>query len=102
MLPATKKSSALRENKNPASILFYGIETGMRYQLAGLADTACSVLIVLRRAFGAPLYLERVMGIEPTLEAWKATVLPLNYTRNSLGFAPATPTSAAMHASANR
>ena len=27
--------------------------------------------------------LERVMGIEPTLVAWEATVLPLNYTRNT-------------------
>lgn len=26
--------------------------------------------------------LERVMGIEPTLEAWEAAVLPLNYTRS--------------------
>ena len=25
--------------------------------------------------------LERVMGVEPTLSAWKAEVLPLNYTR---------------------
>ena len=25
--------------------------------------------------------VERVMGIEPTLEAWEAAVLPLNYTR---------------------
>jgi hypothetical protein len=25
--------------------------------------------------------LERVMGIEPTLFAWEAKVLPLNYTR---------------------
>ena len=25
--------------------------------------------------------LERVMGIEPTYSAWKAEVLPLNYTR---------------------
>jgi hypothetical protein len=34
----------------------------------------------------AKLYyiLERVMGIEPTLSAWKAEVLPLNYTRNQL------------------
>jgi hypothetical protein len=29
------------------------------------------------------LRLERVMGIEPTSSAWKAEVLPLNYTRNS-------------------
>ena len=27
--------------------------------------------------------LERVMGIEPTFEAWEAPVLPLNYTRFS-------------------
>ena len=27
------------------------------------------------------IFLERVMGIEPTLPAWKAGVLPLNYTR---------------------
>jgi hypothetical protein len=26
--------------------------------------------------------LERVMGIEPTQSAWKAEVLPLNYTRD--------------------
>jgi hypothetical protein len=26
--------------------------------------------------------MERVMGIEPTTLAWKARVLPLNYTRN--------------------
>jgi hypothetical protein len=30
----------------------------------------------------ANLY-ERVMGIEPTLSAWKAGILPLNYTRVS-------------------
>ncbi len=28
-----------------------------------------------------PTFLERVMGIEPTTSAWKAEVLPLNYTR---------------------
>ena len=36
------------------------------------------------------------MGIEPTLSAWKAEVLPLNYTRKKkmvgmTGFEPATP-----------
>ena len=35
--------------------------------------------------------LERVMGIEPTLEAWEAAVLPLNYTRESLPGTPAHP-----------
>ena len=38
-------------------------------------------------------YLERVMGIEPTWSAWKAEVLPLNYTRaffmvEGVGFEP--------------
>lgn len=28
--------------------------------------------------------MERVMGIEPTLPAWEAGVLPLNYTRRIL------------------
>ena len=27
--------------------------------------------------------MERVMGIEPTCSAWKADILPLNYTRGS-------------------
>ena len=35
----------------------------------------------------SPRNLERVMGIEPTLEAWEAPVLPLNYTREVFDFA---------------
>ena len=31
-----------------------------------------------------PTDMERVMGIEPTYPAWKAGVLPLNYTRASV------------------
>ena len=30
---------------------------------------------------GIPSDVERVMGIEPTRPAWKAGILPLNYTR---------------------
>ena len=30
--------------------------------------------------------LKRVMGIEPTYPAWKAGVLPLNYTRTAKAF----------------
>jgi hypothetical protein len=43
------------------------------------------------------------MGIEPTRPAWKAGVLPLNYTRNCVkvvgktGFEPATPWSQAKY-----
>ncbi|CDI02094.1 hypothetical protein BN873_240042 [Candidatus Competibacter denitrificans Run_A_D11] len=29
------------------------------------------------------VFLERVMGIEPTPSAWEAEVLPLNYTRRT-------------------
>jgi hypothetical protein len=44
-------------------------------------------LMLINFVFGRPagiggaIYMERVMGIEPTLVAWEATVLPLNYTR---------------------
>ena len=31
-----------------------------------------------------PYFMERVMGIEPTRPAWKAGVLPLNYTRENI------------------
>ena len=38
----------------------------------------------LCHSFSIPLpLLERVMGIEPTCSAWKADILPLNYTRGS-------------------
>jgi hypothetical protein len=30
-----------------------------------------------------PINMERVKGIEPSSTAWKAVVLPLNYTRKS-------------------
>ena len=33
------------------------------------------------REGGPHISLERVMGIGPTLPAWKAGILPLNYTR---------------------
>ena len=33
----------------------------------------------------SPRKLERVMGIEPTLPAWKAGALPLSYTRRICG-----------------
>ncbi len=36
--------------------------------------------------------LERVMGIEPTLAAWEAAVLPLNYTRVVAEFSRRAPT----------
>src|SRR5690606_22017209 len=38
----------------------------------------------VRRPSSKAKKMERVMGIEPTLVAWEATVLPLNYTRFGL------------------
>ena len=45
---------------------------------------ACALVFARRRDRVNPRWLvilERVMGIEPTLAAWEAAVLPLNYTR---------------------
>ena len=43
--------------------------------LAHCLEGSCSIQLSYRRT------LERVMGIEPTRPAWKAGILPLNYTR---------------------
>ena len=41
-----------------------------------------------------PPCLERVMGVEPTSSAWKAEVLPLNYTREAFcRYSPISPES---------
>ena len=39
--------------------------------------------VLYRLSYEGVIDMERVMGIEPTLSAWKAEVLPLNYTRNN-------------------
>ena len=50
----------------------------------------CSIQLSYRHI--SPFMEKRVMGIEPTYPAWKAGVLPLNYTREVgvTGFEPAT------------
>ena len=57
----------------------------MLYRLSYMGRLVCllPVLLLACLAFGLPK-LERVMGIEPTSSAWKAEVLPLNYTRRDL------------------
>ena len=47
--------------------------------LALCLEGRCSIQLSYRRT--VPQDMERVMGIEPTRPAWKAGVLPLNYTR---------------------
>ena len=37
--------------------------------------------VLYRLSYVGNARIERAMGIEPTLSAWKAEVLPLNYTR---------------------
>ena len=44
-------------------------------------EGSCSILLSYWRISDPKQKLERVMGIEPTYPAWKAGVLPLNYTR---------------------
>ena len=45
-------------------------------------EGSCSILLSYWRIYISRAHvMERVMGIEPTYPAWKAGVLPLNYTR---------------------
>ena len=63
----------------------------------------CSIQLSYGHIWNRYALLKRVMGIEPTYPAWKAGVLPLNYTRiyeryilnlvGVTGFEPATPCS---------
>ena len=45
----------------------------------------CSIQLSYKHISIRYLMQERVMGIEPTYPAWKAGVLPLNYTRMNRG-----------------
>lgn len=47
--------------------------------LAHCLEGSCSIHLSYKRI--KKRKLERVMGIEPTQPAWKAGILPLNYTR---------------------
>ena len=38
-------------------------------------------MMIAKTALKPFLYLERVMGIEPTSSSWKEEILPLNHTR---------------------
>ena len=56
----------------------------MRTDFCGALQETRTPDLLLRRQLLYPAELEaleRVMGIEPTRPAWKAGILPLNYTR---------------------
>ena len=58
----------------------------LRRQLLYPAELLAHIIpanMLMQKRYELPLTLERVMGIEPTYPAWKAGVLPLNYTRTS-------------------
>ena len=46
-----------------------------------LMRNTLSVFCTLNRLGSYIIFMERVAGIEPASSAWKAEVLPLNYTR---------------------
>ena len=62
----------------PAMARLKGLEP-----LAHCLEGSCSIHLSYKRMlpFTKGIILERVMGIEPTRPAWKAGILPLNYTR---------------------
>ena len=61
----------LRNNNNMKNVGLNGLEPSTS-RLSGVRSNQLSY---------RPIKLERVKGIEPTSSAWKAVVLPLNYTR---------------------
>ena len=59
---------------------------GKNPKTTGSAPPAFITTVCAPTIRGGARILERVMGIEPTSSAWKAEVLPLNYTRLTQSF----------------
>ena len=57
---------------------------GGKQQSTGLLHFYCSIPIKKEHHRVVVLSLERVMGIEPTSQAWEARILPMNYTRRNM------------------
>ncbi|MDK2801030.1 MAG: hypothetical protein PWP27_1141 [Clostridiales bacterium] len=77
--PMTSRATIWRSNQ--LSYTHHIMARLKRFELlAHCLEGSCSIQLSYRRI------LERVMGIEPTQSAWKAEILPLNYTRILNGF----------------
>lgn len=105
---AGSKAKGRSGRSGPSALSFYGVDDGTRtrdtwnhnpvlYQLNyihhiahknGTPEGTRTPGPLLRRQLLYPpelqAHMERVMGIEPTRPAWKAGILPLNYTRMAL------------------
>jgi hypothetical protein len=59
-----------------------GYSSPVRRSPASIPITIFQKYVNIHISLSANVNLERVMGIEPTSQAWEARILPLNYTRN--------------------
>ena len=68
-----------------------GIDTGLEASTSELPDLCRQIFYTHPQPNRWPQSLERETGIEPVSLAWKAKVLPLNYSRmvEEAGFEPA-------------
>lgn len=61
---------------------FFGVPEGIRTpDLRIRSPLLYPAELLAQTVFALNKKMERVMGIEPTQPAWKAGILPLNYTR---------------------
>ena len=85
--PTTSRTTIWRSNQLSYSRHFLKVARLKRFELLTPAlEGRCSIQLSYRRILnfvsGLFALMERVMGIGPTQPAWKAGILPLNYTRN--------------------